>query len=187
MGVTGKGNIMAIIHYEFADGHFEDVECTEEFKREYEFMLVREKALYWKEMKQKERAGLRCVPDYSLDKYHEDGYDLPGPLPDPLDELIWQEERDEYYRRLLAPLTDNQREVYILHHIKGYRKVKIAAILHISEMAVRITVLLITFDLHFDLSFVLLGIRKSRRRKGEKVSLKIWRADLFATGRLFSS
>ncbi len=128
---------MATIHYEFADGHFEDVECTEEFKHEYEFMLVREKALYWKEMKQKERAGLRCTPDYSLDKYNEDGYDLPAPSPDPLEEIIRQEERQDYYKRLIALLTDKQREVYILHHIKGYRKVKIAAMLHISEMAVR--------------------------------------------------
>lgn len=128
---------MATIRYEFSDGHFEDVECTEEFKREYEFMLVREKAVYWKEMKQKERAGLGCTPDYSLDKYNEDGYDLPAPSPDPLEELIRQEERNEYYKRLLAPLTDKQREVYILHHIKGLSKVQIAERLNIDEKAVR--------------------------------------------------
>ena len=52
---------MATIKYIFADGHTEEVEVTEEFKREYEFLLVREQAPHWKEMKQKERAGLRCV------------------------------------------------------------------------------------------------------------------------------
>lgn len=52
---------MATIRYTFADGHTEEVEVTEEFKREYEFLLVREQAPHWKEMKQKERAGLRCV------------------------------------------------------------------------------------------------------------------------------
>lgn len=68
---------MATIRYTFADGHTEEVEVTEEFKREYEFLLVREQAPHWKEMKQKERAGLRCVKNLSLDKFSEDGYDLP--------------------------------------------------------------------------------------------------------------
>lgn len=69
---------MATIQYQFADGHYEDIEVTEEFKEEYEFLLIREKAQHWKEMKQKERAGLRCVKDLSLDKFGEDGYDLPS-------------------------------------------------------------------------------------------------------------
>ena len=46
---------MAKIKYVFADGHSEEVEVAEEFKREYEFLLVREQALHWKEIKQKER------------------------------------------------------------------------------------------------------------------------------------
>ena len=57
---------MATIRYTFADGHTEEVEVTEEFKREYEFLLVREQAPHWKEMKQTERAGLRCVKNLSL-------------------------------------------------------------------------------------------------------------------------
>ena len=68
---------MATIKYIFADGHTEEVEVTEEFKREYEFLLVREQAPHWKEMKQKERAGLRCpscantvlhIHDYRMQK-----------------------------------------------------------------------------------------------------------------------
>ena len=86
---------MAKIKYVFADGHSEEVEVTEEFKREYEFLLVREQALYWKEMKQKERAGLRCVKNLSLEKFGEDGYDLPAEAPDPLERLIAKEERRE--------------------------------------------------------------------------------------------
>ena len=31
---------MATIKYTFADGHSEEVEVTEEFKREYEFLLI---------------------------------------------------------------------------------------------------------------------------------------------------
>ena len=128
---------MAKIKYVFADGHSEEVEVTEEFKREYEFLLVREQALYWKEMKQKERAGLRCVKNLSLEKFGEDGYDLPAEAPDPLERLIAKEERREQYRMILSCLTEKQRQVYILFHIKGYKKVQTAAMLHIDERSVR--------------------------------------------------
>lgn len=97
---------MATIRYTFADGHTEEVEVTEEFKREYEFLLVREQAPHWKEMKQKERAGLRCVKNLSLDKFSEDGYDLPVAGPDPLERLIQKEERREYCRKILSCLSE---------------------------------------------------------------------------------
>lgn len=128
---------MATIKYTFADGHTEEVEVTEEFKREYEFLLVREQAPHWKEMKQKERAGLRCVKNLSLDKFSEDGYDLPVAGPDPLERLIQKEERREYCRKILSCLSEKQRQAYILFHLKGYKKVQIAAVLHIDERSVR--------------------------------------------------
>ena len=128
---------MATIRYTFADGHTEEVEVTEEFKREYEFLLVREQAPHWKEMKQKERAGLRCVKNLSLDKFSEDGYDLPVAGPDPLERLIQKEERREYCRKILSCLSEKQRQAYILFHLKGYKKVQIAAVLHIYERSVR--------------------------------------------------
>lgn len=128
---------MATIRYTFADGHTEEVEVTEEFKREYEFLLVREQAPHWKEMKQKERAGLRCVKNLSLDKFSEDGYDLPVAGPDPLERLIQKEERREYCRKILSCLSEKQRQAYILFHLKGYKKVQIAAVLHIDERSVR--------------------------------------------------
>lgn len=127
----------ATIRYTFADGHTEEVEVTEEFKREYEFLLVREQAPHWKEMKQKERAGLRCVKNLSLDKFSEDGYDLPVAGPDPLERLIQKEERREYCRKILSCLSEKQRQAYILFHLKGYKKVQIAAVLHIDERSVR--------------------------------------------------
>lgn len=103
---------MATIKYTFADGHTEEVEVTEEFKREYEFLLVREQAPHWKEMKQKERAGLRCVKNLSLDKFSEDGYDLPADSPDPLERLIQKEERREYYRKILSCLRLRPQDIY---------------------------------------------------------------------------
>lgn len=128
---------MTTIHYQFSDGHFEEIEVTEEFKREYEFLLVQERALHWKEMQQKYRAGMRCARDFSLEKFTEDGYELATAAPDPLETLIEREDRREYYEKLLRPLTDKQREVYILFHLKGYKKVQIAAMLHIDERSVR--------------------------------------------------
>ncbi|HIY97273.1 MAG TPA: hypothetical protein H9729_06250, partial [Candidatus Borkfalkia excrementigallinarum] len=38
---------------------------------------------------------------------------------------------------LFSCLTEKQRQVYILFHIKGYKKVQIAAMLHIDERSVR--------------------------------------------------
>ena len=88
-------------------------------------------------MKQKERAGLRCVKNLSLDKFSEDGYDLPVAGPDPLERLIQKEERREYCRKILSCLSEKQRQAYILFHLKGYKKVQIAAVLHIDERSVR--------------------------------------------------
>ena len=128
---------MATIEYKFSDGHIEEIEVTEEFKDAYEFELAREKARYWKEMKQKERAGLRCAKDLSLDKFSEDGYDLPSEKNDPLEAIIQKENRQEQYKKIFSCLTEKQRQVYILFYIKGYKKVQIAAMLHIDERSVR--------------------------------------------------
>lgn len=128
---------MATINYQFSDGHYEEIEVTEEFKREYEFLLVQERARYWKIKKQKQRAGLAVKCDLSLDVMYENGIEPESAAPDPLEALIEKEEQQEYYEKLLRPLTDKQREVYLLFHIKGYKKVQIAAMLHIDERTVR--------------------------------------------------
>lgn len=126
---------MATINYKFADGHFEEIEVTEEFKREYEFLLVQERALHWKEMQQKHRAGLRCMKDFSLEKFTEDGYEFQSTAPDPLETLIAKEERREYYKKLLHPLTPKQREVYILK-LRGLSQTQIAAKLGLAISSV---------------------------------------------------
>ena len=122
---------MATIHYQFADGHFEDIEVTEEFKREYEFLEIQERARYWKIKKQKQRAGLEVKYDLSLDRLCDDGQEPPACALSPLDKLIEQEERKEYYRKLLAPLTNKQREAYILK-LKGYKQVQKAKKLNLA-------------------------------------------------------
>lgn len=126
---------MATIHYQFADGHFEDIEVTEELKREYEFLEIQERAHYWKIKKQKQRAGLEVKYDLSLDRLCDDGQEPPACSLSPLDKLIEQEERKEYYHKLLAPLTNKQREAYILK-LKGYKQVQIAKKLNLAVSSV---------------------------------------------------
>lgn len=116
---------MTTISYKFADGHVEEIEVTEEFKKEYEFLLVQEYARDRRELQQKYRAGLRCTKDLSLDEFAENGYELPSGMLDPLELLIEREERREYYEKLLLPLTERQREVYILK-LQGLTQTQIA-------------------------------------------------------------
>lgn len=125
------------INYQFSDGHFEEIEVTEEFKKEYEFMLVQEQALYWKIKKQKQRAGFPVKSDLSLDKLCEDGFEPASCAPDPLTKLIERESRRERLRSMLKVLTKKQKQVFILYYIKGCSKVKISEALGIAESSVR--------------------------------------------------
>lgn len=115
---------MAKILYTFSGGHEEEIEVTEEFKVAYEFELAREKARYWKQYRQKERAGLPTGHDWSLNKIMNDGIDYAA-KDDVLSKIIEKERQDE--RRTKAPscLTTKQREVYILHK-KGWTQRRIA-------------------------------------------------------------
>lgn len=126
---------MAKINYQFSDGHWEEIECSDEFKQEYEFLLIREKARYWKIKKQKQRAGLAVKYDLSLDKLCDDGQDPPALSMSPLDEIIAREERKEYFRKLLSPLTAKQKVVYILK-LKGYKQIQIAQKLKLAVSSV---------------------------------------------------
>ena len=74
--------------------------------------------------KQGQLDSARQTVDTMMEKFGEDGYDLPADAPDPLERLIAKEERREQYRMILSCLTEKQRQVYILFHIKGYKKVQ---------------------------------------------------------------
>lgn len=128
---------MATIRYQFSDGHYEDVECSDDFKNEYEFILLQEKAIHWKEMKQKQRASMRCAKDISLDKIIENGYEFASLSPNPIDIAIQMENKQFFLNKILRSLTIKQREVFILHYIKGIPNLKIAQKLNIDESSVR--------------------------------------------------
>lgn len=116
---------MSTINYKFADGHVEDIEVSEEFKREYELLLVQEQAQKWKIKKQRQRAELKSGRDVSLERLFEIGYEIKSDEPDPLESLIEKEDRRDYYAKLLHPLTDKQRSVYILK-MQGLTQTQIA-------------------------------------------------------------
>lgn len=126
---------MATINYKFADGHFEEIEVTEEFKREYEFLLVQEKVQEWKIKKQKLRAGMKFGRDVSLERLYEKGCDMQSNKPDPLEIYIAKEELQENVSVLLNPLTDKQRAVYILH-LQGLNQTQIARTLNLAVSSV---------------------------------------------------
>lgn len=50
---------------------------------------------------------------------------------------------EEQHKKILALLTDRQREVYILHYIHGYEQIEIAEDLKISKQGVNKTLQLI--------------------------------------------
>ena len=60
---------MATINYQFSDGHYEEIEVTEDFKREYELLERQDLRRYWKIKQQKYRAGIGCKYDLSLDTH----------------------------------------------------------------------------------------------------------------------
>ena len=128
---------MATINYQFSDGHFEEIEVTEEFKQEYELLERQDLRRYWKIKQQKYRAGIGCKYDLSLDWMNEYGQEPHSVFPDPLETLIKKDERERYRNSLKKKLTARQWQVYELYHFKHYKKVEIAKILHISEKAVR--------------------------------------------------
>ncbi len=128
---------MATINYQFSDGHYEEIEVTEEFKREYELLERKGLRWRWKIKQQKYRAGIGCKFDLSLDWMQEYGQEPHSTFPDPLDALIQKDERKRYRNSIKKKLTARQWQVYELFHFKHYKKVEIAKMLHISEKAVR--------------------------------------------------
>lgn len=127
---------MEKVLYQFADGHTEEIEVSDEVKLVLEQLDAQEKNYKAKVKKQKQRAGLSTKADVSLEQLCEVGQE---PLVDanPLNRMLQEEQAQELSQKIMGLLTDKQREVYILHHIKGIRKVKIAKMLNVSEKAVR--------------------------------------------------
>ena len=128
---------MAKNNYQFSDGHYEEIEVTEEFKYEYDLLERQDLRRYCKIKQQKYRAGIGCKCDLSLDRMQEYGQEPHSTFPDPLDALIQKEERERYRNSFKNKLTARQWQVYELFHFKHYKKVEIAKMLHISEKAVR--------------------------------------------------
>lgn len=107
---------MATIHYQFADGHFEDIEVTDEFAARYAEMEHKDKLIERKETRRHQ----------SLDKSLENGWDVADPRVD----VQAEAERNEENLRLhnaIAALTDKQRELLRLVYFENVPQTEIAA------------------------------------------------------------
>lgn len=101
---------MAIIRYTFADGHTEEVEVTEEFKREYERI---ERQSHSNDEKFRWRARKR---ETSLEKLREEvGLDIPDETP-AIDE---QAIDADFIERFTSVLTETQKEVFKKAYIEN--------------------------------------------------------------------
>lgn len=123
---------MATINYKFSDGHTEEIEVTEDFKREYE-KVDREFRL--NEKRAKQQAARHLV---SLDCLMEKGMDFEDTQsPDPFEILIAKEQSKMSLIELADFLTDRQKEIVKLYYEDRETKTEIARKLGIDESTVR--------------------------------------------------
>ena len=137
-----------IKNYPFADGRFEDVEVTEEFKREYEKMLADEKRLERKEtrrhlsldmlMEEEERYNTQGILENRQLKMSNELYSLISPELDPLEILIQREEEaDKPIVKDLAEsldLTDYQKKIAVEYYLYNKTQTQIAKELGVTRM-----------------------------------------------------
>lgn len=121
---------MTTINYKFTNGHTEKIEVTEEFAQAYEQIERAEKR---REMRDKKRAR-RTI---SLEYLAENGIEIPDDAPDPLEQLIENEESAQSLISLADFLTARQKQIMELYFVVGYKKAEIARLLKIDERAVR--------------------------------------------------
>ena len=101
---------MATIRYTFADGHTEEVEVSEEFKREYERI---ERQSHSNDEKFRWRARKR---ETSLEKLREEaGLDIPDDAPAADEQAIGA----DFIERFTSVLTEPQREVFKKAYIEN--------------------------------------------------------------------
>ena len=116
---------MAFIIYRFSDGHYENIEVTEEFAESYAKMEHREHLVNRKETRRHQ----------SLDKSMEHGFDVA----DPNVNVFEQVERrllSKHIHTALHKLTDKQRTVVSLYFFDGLNFREIGERLHIGTSAV---------------------------------------------------
>lgn len=120
---------MTTIHYQFADGHFEEIEVTEEFAIQYAMLEKREKSIERRETRR----------HVSLEMLHEYGHDFGDDSGNPLTILIEREtrrENKEMLKTAVSILTEEQRELLNMVYIKRIPQVQIAEQLGIKKSSV---------------------------------------------------
>jgi len=137
-----------IKNYPFADGRFEDIEVTEEFKRGYDKMLADEKRLERKETRRHLSLDMLMEEE---ERYNNQGglenrqlnrgnamFSIISPELDPLEILIQREEEANkpIVKDLAASLdlTDYQKEVAVEYYINNKTQTRIAKELGVTRM-----------------------------------------------------
>lgn len=128
---------MAIIKdYKFADGHVEDVECTEEFKREYEKMEKHDRYIDWRE---------RQLNPIRIDAYDSNVFDIEDPVNRNPEEICLEREQEEFLEQqeqqrralpMLNCLTEYQKRVAIMYYIEKMPQAEIAKAEGVSKKAI---------------------------------------------------
>lgn len=132
---------MPIIHYNFADGHTEEIEVTEEVAAAFEQLEKYEKKVERKETRR----------HVSLNVLLENGFDFPTESIDIIDTLVkqerekseWQKEKfrrhnlDDKKKEIFSLLTYRQADAYFRHKYLHIKKTEIARYMNVTEGAVR--------------------------------------------------
>ena len=116
---------MAFILYRFSDGHYEEIEVTEEFATQYAEMEHREYLVNRKEIRRHQ----------SLDKSMEHGFDVVDPSVNVFEQVERRLLSEQIYTAL-HNLTDKQRTVVSLYFFDGLNFREIGERLHIGTSAV---------------------------------------------------
>jgi DNA-directed RNA polymerase specialized sigma subunit len=117
----------ATINYQFADGHCEDIEVTEEFAKNYAEFAKDEQRRIWRENKRKKR-------EVSLERLMSSGWDVPDPVNRDPQEMYIEQERPVLPH--FIGLTEYQRRVAVKYFVEHRTHEQIAREEKVSQQAI---------------------------------------------------
>ena len=139
---------MATINYQFADGHYRKIKVSEELRREYSAMIVKERRLERKETRRhisldmlielEERQNNQGSLENKLLKRGQETFSLISRELDPLEILLREEQTENtpIAKALSLGLTDYQRKIAVEFYINNKTHMQIARELGLSRPAV---------------------------------------------------
>ena len=141
---------MATINYQFGDGHYEDIEVTEEIAAAYRGILRNDQRIARKARRRESSLEMLLEQEERQDNYgrleneclkrKQERFSLVSSEPDPLEVLVRREEEENkpLVKALCKSLslTDYQRTVAVEHYINNKPQAQIARELGVSPASV---------------------------------------------------